>query len=235
MKIRAYHIIILLTSSILGVMLAMQLKSGHEIENREVERIRQMTAEIELKKQELEGLKEKVKEMNLQLQKAAEDPEMYDLQQQLITYGILAGTVEVEGAGVQVTLRDGEEQIQPGQDLNQQILHNEDVLKVINELRAAGAEALSINDERIIATTDIRCGGPVILVNKNRRITSPFVIKAIGHPDTLYNSLMMSGGVIDHLKFWKINVDIQKVDKIVIPSYKKSVKLEAWRGANTHG
>ena len=235
MKIKAYHLVILLVSVILGVMAAMQFKSSSEIIDANIERTEKMAEKVEAKKKEIEELKIKVDEMNLQLQEAAESPEMYALNQQLITYGILAGTVEVKGPGVKVLLSDSEEPLKPGQDPSFYVLHDVDILKVLNELKAAGAEAIAINDERVIATTDIRCGGPVIIVNKNKRLAAPFVIKAIGHPDTLYNSLMMKGGVVEQLKFWNIRVSVQKADEVIIPNYTRSIKLEARLGGSISG
>ena len=61
------------------------------------------------------------------------------------------------------------------------IIHDEDLLRVLNELCAAGAEAISINDQRIVATTEVRCAGPTVSVN-NVRSAPPYVIKAIGNP-----------------------------------------------------
>jgi len=76
----------------------------------------------------------------------------------------------------------------------------DDLLKLVNELNAAGAEAIAINDERIIATTEIRNAGNYIVINTNR-YSAPFEIKAIGNPDTLEAALKLLGGVADDLGY----------------------------------
>ena len=63
-------------------------------------------------------------------------------------------------------------------------LHDIDVLSVVNELINAGAEAISINDQRWVANTAISCRGNTIDIN-GERIGAPFVIKAIGLPEYL--------------------------------------------------
>jgi uncharacterized protein YlxW (UPF0749 family) len=70
--------------------------------------------------------------------------------------------------------------------MNYFIVHDSDMLHVINELRGAGAEAIAINGTRIMATSRISCGGPTINVGKSERFTPPFVIHAIGDPDALW-------------------------------------------------
>ncbi|MCL6559007.1 MAG: DUF881 domain-containing protein, partial [Firmicutes bacterium] len=106
---------------------------------------------------------------------------------------------------------------------NLYVLHDEDVLRVLNELRAAGAEVMAINGERLLSTSEVRCIGPTILINKAKRLAAPFVITAIGDPDTMANALKMRGGVIDTLQqFWGIQVSIRKLSQVTVPAYKGS-------------
>jgi uncharacterized protein YlxW (UPF0749 family) len=116
------------------------------------------------------------------------------LAKQLDEAEILAGLSELEGPGIVVTMKDS--QIQTGSDSSVDdelyLIHDEDILRVINELRAAGAEALSINDERILATTEIRCAGPTVSVN-NSRYAAPFIIRAIGDSKNLESALLLRG------------------------------------------
>jgi uncharacterized protein YlxW (UPF0749 family) len=137
---------------------------------------------------------------------------------------MMAGMIAVTGPGVEVTLRDSSQVAQPGVDPNAYLIHDEDVLRIISTLRAAGAEALAINDQRILAITEIKCAGPTISVN-GTRVGAPFVIKAIGDPATLESALTMRGGVVDNLKYFNINVDVVPMDKVDIPGHQRPIVL----------
>ncbi|MCD5407242.1 MAG: DUF881 domain-containing protein [Desulfotomaculum sp.] len=240
MKIKGYHLVIVFIAAIIGVMMAVQFKASTPpadltMERTDKERTEKLVAQIEHKKKQIEERQIEVEQMRRELKEVAIQPGMKVLQERLITIGILAGTTAVNGPGIEVILKDSEEILKPDQNPNLYVLHDEDVLKVLNELKAAGAEALAINDQRLVATSEIRCIGPTILVNRNKRLATPFVITAIGHPETLYNSLFMKGGVAERLKFWGIQISAQKVEEIIIPSYGKSIQLEARRGGSGSG
>ena len=98
------------------------------------------------------------------------------------------------------------------------IIHDSDIMSVINELRSAGAEAISLNGERIMATSEIRCTGAVVTVN-GRRHAAPYVIMAIGDSATLYNALTMRNGVVDVLGQWGITVKVTANDQLFLPKY----------------
>ena len=134
---------------------------------------------------------------------------------------MLAGLTDVEGSGITVVLKDGNQQNVAGNivyDENYGIVHDSYVLMFLNELRAAGAEALSINDERILATSEIRCAGPTISINNTKK-SAPFEIKAIGDPDTLENALKMPGGAIEQTKFYGIDITLKRSNKLTIKKY----------------
>lgn len=143
------------------------------------------------------------------------------LNEQLSRAEFLAGLTNVSGPGVVVTLNDAKVDTSQMGGANPEnfLLHDEDIRTVINELLASGAEAVSLNGERIVSTSSIRCTGPTVIVNNSRHST-PFVIKAIGDPKTLEAGLMIKDGVVDNLRRWQIIVDIQTSDKIEIEAYK---------------
>ena len=101
-------------------------------------------------------------------------------------------------------------------DPNVFVIHDSDILLVINELRAAGAEAISVNGQRITSLSEVRCAGPVIQIN-GIRLTAPFKISAIGAPEMLATSLKLRGGIIDSIQQADIDVIIEKSDSIIIP------------------
>ena len=138
---------------------------------------------------------------------------------------MFAGMTALEGPGIILTIDDSSKIAKKDNDPNLYLVHDEDVLKVVNELRAAGAEAISINDQRLTANSEIRCAGPTISVN-NVRSAPPFEIRAIGDKDNLINAINMRGGVADSLKVWGIKLDIQPSDNVWIPAYKASSKYK---------
>ena len=110
-----------------------------------------------------------------------------------------AGYTEMTGPGIVVTLTDSRKQAMIGVDAQQYLIHDRDINEVINELKASGAEAIAVGNQRVVTSTSIRCAGPVALVNEVKE-TAPFVIKAIGDPDTMLNSLNIANGVLDGLR-----------------------------------
>ncbi len=143
------------------------------------------------------------------------------LADQLKRAELVAGITDVVGPGVTVTMTDSEKQITTDilADPNYYIIHDSDILSVINELRDAGAEALAINGERLLATSEIRCAGSIVSVNNNR-YAAPYVITAIGDPSALESALSMRGGVVEQLSLWGIGIAIDQQDSIEIKGYK---------------
>ncbi|MCL5040572.1 MAG: DUF881 domain-containing protein, partial [Firmicutes bacterium] len=138
---------------------------------------------------------------------------------------ILAGLSEVQGPGVTVTMDDSKRPRQKGEDPNAFLIHDDDVLKVINELLAAGAEAVAINGQRLVSNTEIRCAGPTISIN--RAMTAPpLTIVAIGDPATLESALKMRGGVMESLALWGIEVKVKKENEVTIPAYHGSLDFQ---------
>jgi uncharacterized protein YlxW (UPF0749 family) len=134
----------------------------------------------------------------------------------------LAGLTEATGPGVQVTLTDSRKQ--PTGFASEQmklniLIHDQDIANVVNELKAAGAEAISINGKRYVATTSIRCVGPVIQIS-GIPTAPPYVIQAIGDPDTLYGGLKTQGGVLTELtQFDSEMARVEKKSALHLPSY----------------
>ena len=137
---------------------------------------------------------------------------------------IFAGMTKVVGPGVVVTLRDSARAesdmvANGGMILPESAVHDGDVLKVVNELFSAGAEAISVNNHRVSATTSIRCVGPTILIN-DMKIATPVVIRAIGDADTLYGGMNLPGGVLTEIRQTDpAMVEIQKVNTQELPAY----------------
>ena len=134
----------------------------------------------------------------------------------------LAGLTPVKGPGLIVTLNDSKmpypKDIPPGM-APQNIIHDIDINQTVNELKTAGAEAISVNDQRLIATSSVRCAGPTVYVN-NTMAAPPFIIKAIGDAKTLQAALNIPGGEVDQINhFDPAMMKTQAVSRLLIPAY----------------
>ncbi|HHV97774.1 MAG TPA: DUF881 domain-containing protein [Clostridiaceae bacterium] len=199
---------------ILGIMVAWQYKSVNynqnvmSYENKRAEELMEELIRLQKSNADLRAQLTKLQEdvRLYESAKAGSDETYRNLLNELAEARTFAGLTDVKGKGVIITLK--------GEGLS--TVYDEDILDVINELRAAGAQAISVNDERVVATTEVRKADPYIMVNKIP-MTEPFVIKAIGDPDQLYNSLHMIRGVVEKLQGYSIDVKVEKSDEIFIP------------------
>ena len=176
-----------------------------------------------------EGLEDQVAQLQSELglyreQAAAGETGSEALKAELEQMEISAGLTDVEGPGVSVILEDSSSSNLTGDEADY-LIHDNDLLSVINELRSAGAEVISLNGERVLATTEVRCTGAVVTVN-GRRYAPPYVIFAIGDSATLYNALTMRNGVVDVLSQWGIQVKVTVSDLLLIPKYNGTIDYQ---------
>lgn len=129
------------------------------------------------------------------------------------------GLTEVKGKGIIINLDDNRE-VDPADVLNisSYLVHEEDLLQIVNELFNAGADAISINNQRIVSTTAILCDGNIMRVN-GEIISVPITIKAIGYPESLYYALMRPQGYLDIMQKDGVVVKVEKSDDITISKY----------------
>ena len=140
------------------------------------------------------------------------------LTQQLNQMSALSGMKDVAGEGIIVTLDDSDMAVSDNISTESILIHDTDLRAIVNELSAAGAEAISINGQRIIATTAIRCVGPVIQVN-GVKVAAPFTVKAIGNAKYLESALNIKGGIVDSFEIYGIKINISREKSITIPKY----------------
>lgn len=221
---------------VVGILLAVALKAQVQIRTAELpsSRLPELARAYLQEKRSTQALEEEIRTLRartteLENALASGTKQTQVLNQSLQEAKMLAGLTEVEGPGIELILRDSTKKHAPGSiesalpDLF--IIHDYDLLRVVNELRQAGAEAVSINRQRIVATTGIRCVGPVIFVN-DVKMASPFVIHAIGDPQTLVSALRMPGGVLaDIIEADPKMVEIKVLEKVHIPAYTGSTQF----------
>ena len=212
------RIAIAAVSMIVGVMLVTQYKMTQTIAegNVNLQRSGELALKINSLQEERAGLRKQIATMK-------EEGSLEGIKEENRVLSLRASLVDVEGPGVVLTITDSKTPVKDGENPNLYLIHDEDMLRIVNELRAAGAEAISINDQRLIGTSEIRCSGPTITVN-GKIFAPPFIIKAIGDTKTLHSSLTMRGGVVESLKYWGIEVKIQDEDHVMVPAYDGTIK-----------
>ncbi len=218
-------IILTLFSIIVGIFIATQIKMKLETYAPVTLKSLQATkAEIVSINNEISELNKmiNVKEEELQLLEniAKGDDNIIDILLKDIEYNkVHSGQTALKGPGIVITMYDNPEERVVGFDINDDVIHDVDILNILNDLRIAGAEAISINDERVLSTSEIKCGGPIIRIN-GRSSGTPFIIKAIGDPKLLYASVIAPGTYGDILKnVYQIGFEAEVQDSIVIPAY----------------
>ena len=163
----------------------------------------------------LQNAEEKLEEVRKTASANTEGSE--EKEEELKKNNMLLGLTDVTGEGVVVTLKDNDAvDSSKVLDLSYLLVHDGDLLGIVSELKNGGAEAISINGERIVSTSSITCEGNVISIN-GEKVSSPFVIKAIGKP-TMYSALSRPGGTIEYLNS-RIIATIKQESDITIEKY----------------
>lgn len=188
---------------------------------------REIESEIENTKNEVNKLNNILKEQEETLSEYKSvfkdsDKSVLDLMEhELKYYKILSGYATVTGPGVIISISDSERDLESGQNPNDLIVHDIDILRVLNDFKKAGAEAISINGERVLANSKIKCSGATITVNETT-YGQPFIIKAIGNIDMLKAAVISPGSYASLLKdVYGINVKIEEKINMTINSYEK--------------
>lgn len=172
------------------------------------ERYEMMTKALEKSNEELEKVR---------TESSQDDVTSKENSEKIKRNNMLLGLTDVVGEGIVITAKDG--QIPTGlatDNINKYLVHDGDLREIVSELKNAGAEAISINDQRIVNTTAITCAGNVISIN-GQKVSSPFVIKAIGNPEMLYG-IKRPGGYIEYMDETTL-VEVNKNKNISIKKY----------------
>ena len=207
------------------LVMSMQFKVVKQTDITSIENMR----EAELR-EELANWKEKYDEVDSKYNETIEKLNEYKeteksneetekvIDNELEQVNMLLGKTDVQGKGIEIFLRDTEDEEVPK-------INADDLLVIVNALKLAGAEAISINDQRIINMTDIVNVDTYIKVNGNR-ILSPYTIKAIGNQIYLESELIGNGGYVDTLRKSGHSIEIQKKDNVEILKYNGEIKTK---------
>lgn len=173
----------------------------------------QLIEQQERNKELSDEINDKQEEIRMYEQYLSSQEEKHtDLVEEAADLRLLLGVIPAVGPGIKITLKDA--QYDPvEQNPNDYIVHESHIFKVINELRIAGAQGLSINGQRITANSYIKCTGPVITID-GKTFPEPFVIEAIGESDVLDKALRLKGGVVDGLIRDNIIVNVEQLKEL---------------------
>ncbi|NUQ00812.1 MAG: DUF881 domain-containing protein [Armatimonadetes bacterium] len=218
-RIRRLPWAMMLTSAVLGLVLAAQLNYQRRLAagpRVDAARVDQILSLYEAQRSENEALRQRLAEVS-----ATPTPlgagRLEEVERRLDLLSRFAGLAPLQGPGVRAVVSDAVTPVQTDLDQNPYTVHDQDLLLMVNELWAAGAEAMAMNGQRLVGGSEIRCSGPVINVN-DYGLTPPYRIEAIGDPETLNGALAnLRGGIVDQLRNVGIDVRITKETNVVLP------------------
>lgn len=151
-----------------------------------------------------------------------------------------AGLTELSGEGIIITLDDnstGATAAKAGDPANYRpndyIIHDKNLLYLVNELKEAQAQGIAINNQRIAVSSDIRCVGTVIMINSTR-VAPPFEISALGNAKKIKNAIE-GGREYHYLKTNKFPIDVKTAENLILPPYSGSLNPKLMTAANSQG
>jgi len=195
---------------LLGIAIAWQYSSVNEnlvLAQYEKKNLSQLVEELLMERNNNENLRARIEELQQEVDALKNDENMDMKYVEDLKKSVMAGLETVKGTGLVITVESG------GQ-IKVKASH---IQELLNELKASDVQALSVNDERIVATSEVREAGDYIMIN-GRQLVPPYTIKAIGDPDRMERSLRLMGGVLAKYQVYEFNVTLEKSDNVVIPA-----------------
>ena len=170
------------------------------------------------------------------LSREVKGPALREAQQRADGLKAPAGLTAVEGPGLTVTLQDAPKEVQQsaGADVANAIVHQQDIQAVANAMWVGGAEAMTIQGQRIVSTTGIKCVGNTVLLH-GVTYSPPYVISAIGDVAAMRASIQTNPYIRAYLKdvrAWDLGWDLREEDRIVAPAFDGPTDLSYARPAS---
>ncbi len=216
--------VIFLISIMLTTLISIQFRSIEKstsmgIESMQEDELRAQLAEWKSEYEEVhakvESNNEKINEYTNIVQNNKEASEL--LEKELQEYNMLVGKTNVTGSGVVLRLADNIVTSYSASNL----------INIVNELWHAGAEAISINEQRIIGNTEIVMIQARYMLINGQKITAPYEVKVIGNKEKLNNALTLKNeGLLDYYKTRDYTIEMSVQDNINIPAYTQPIELK---------
>jgi len=205
----------------LAVQVASNSDSGNALRGARQEDLVRILDELDDRSQRLEDEKQGLEKQQQELENSSDQAEearkqTVEKERQL---GILAGTVAAQGPGITMTIEDTKGAVEADM-----------LLDAIQELRAAGAEAIQVNGVRVVAGTFLTESGGGVSVDGNK-INAPYRFKVIGNPQDLEPALNIPGGVVQTLEKEQATVVVERSDKIVVDALREAKRPDYARSS----
>ncbi|MCX4961496.1 DUF881 domain-containing protein [Streptomyces virginiae] len=225
-RVSRAQLIVALLLFVLGLGLAIQVRSNSDssaLRGARQEDLVRILDELDGRTKRLEDEKQRLEDQRKELESSSDQAEearrqTVEKERQL---GILAGTVAAQGPGITLKITDPTGQVQSDQ-----------LLDTLQELRAAGAEAIQINGVRIVASSYFsdEDGGVAI---DGKKITQPYEFKVIGKPQDLEPALNIPGGVVQTLEKEQATVAVTRSAKIVVDALRAAKQPDYARSSSS--
>ncbi len=217
---------------ILGLMIAVEFNTARFYKSSLVPpKIEELAAQLDRITQEKKAVEQEVKKLNQQLEDIRNsDTIMANLQKDLKAVKMTGGLYPMEGEGISIIISDNPGGFQTGEGNSGSFSDAVDLLMLTNELKSSGAEAISINDQRLTALSEISWTGTMVVVNGNQ-ISQPYRILALGNAGNLETGVSLKGGYLYYLRLRK-SVEVKRFDSMELPAYNRSTQMSFGVPAN---
>ena len=172
------------------------------------------------------------------LSAAVKNPALEDLRSRAKALEEPTGLTALEGPGIRVTLEDAPQTLDPpdGENPNFLVVHQQDIQAYVNALWAGGADAVTLQGQRLISTTGIKCVGPTVVLD-GVPYSPPYVIEAIGDAQAMNTAINTSSATITYAQYandprYQLGLDIVDVANVKAEAYAGPVSLRYAKATN---
>jgi len=235
MKSKTYKIILLLSGIITGIFIISNIGLSKKVFNfsltsyeytKAVEERNNLYSEIENIEKDNISMKFKIRSYK-GTDKTKTEKLIQDMKNQLKDYGNISGINAVKGSGLVIKIKDGDNinlQLDNPSEVWRKLFHENDMAMVLNEIRNTSAEAVLINEQRVLPNTGINCYWAFIIFEDEKKESSPYNLYVIGDPDEMYTYLTAEDGFLQSLSRRGLQVEVEKRDEIIIPQTSQSTE-----------
>lgn len=236
MKSKSYKFVLLLSGIITGLFIISNTGLSGKVVNfsltsyeyaKAIEERNNLYSEIENIEEDNIDMKHKIRSYKGN-DKTKTEKLIQDMKNQLKDYGNLSGINDVKGSGIVIKIQDGDNinvKLDPAIEIWRKLFHENDMAMVLNEIRNTNAEAILINEHRILPNTGVSCNWAFIAFDNDEfRKSGPYYISVIGDPEEMYTYLMAEDGYLKKLIIRGLKVEVEKREEIIIPQTNQSTE-----------